>query len=126
MFSTSITVFDGYARAIERTSELLFLSESRADEALNNSKAYNISLLVLAFGSFVIIALFLKHFKVLIDLATTISFLIAPFVAIVNLILVQERYVGREAVPPLWMRILSYAGILFLIGFACFYIYIKL
>ena len=100
--------------------------ESRADEALNNSKAYNISLLVLAFGSFVIIALFLKHFKVLIDLATTISFLIAPFVAIVNLMLVQEKYVGREAVPPLWLRILSYVGILFLIGFACFYIYIKL
>jgi len=126
MFSTSITVFDGYARAIERTSELLFPSESKADEALNNSKAYNISLLVLAFGSFVIIALFLKHFKVLIDLATTISFLIAPFVAIVNLMLVQEKYVGREAVPPLWLRILSYGGILFLIGFACFYIYIRL
>lgn len=126
MFSTSITVFDGYARALERTTEVLFLSEKNAQEALNNSKAYNASLIILSIGSFMIIALFLKHFKVLIDLATTISFLIAPFVAVINLILVQKKYVGADAVPPLWMRILSYAGIVFLTGFAVFFLYIKL
>jgi len=125
MFSTSITVFDGYARALERTTEILFLSDKEAKQALNNSKAYNASLIVLSIGSFLIIALFLKHFKVLIDLATTISFLIAPFVAVVNLILVQKKYVGAEAVPPLWMRILSYIGIIFLSGFAIFFLYVK-
>lgn len=126
MFSTSITVFDGYARALERTTEVLFLSEKDAKAALNNSKAYNASLIILSIGSFIIIALFLKHFKVLIDLATTISFLIAPFVAIVNLMLVQKKYVGKEAVPPLWMRLLSYVGIIFLTGFALFFLYIKI
>jgi Mn2+/Fe2+ NRAMP family transporter len=125
MFSTSITVFDGYARALERTTEVLFLSEQGAREALTNSRSYNISLIVLGTGSFLIIALFLKQFKVLIDLATTISFLIAPFIAVVNLILVQEKYVGKDAVPPLWMRVLSYAGIVFLTGFALFFLYTK-
>ncbi len=125
MFGTSIAVFDGYARSLERASELLFLDERDAQEALNNSKAYNISLAVLAIGSFLLIALFLKHFKLLIDIATTLSFLIAPFIAVANYILVTNKFVSKEAVPPLWMRILSYAGILFLSGFALFYIYVK-
>ena len=126
MFSTSITVFDGYARALERTTEVLFLSKRDAKIALANSKSYNLSLIILSVGSFLIIALFLKQFKLLVDLATTISFLIAPFVAIVNLILVQEKYVGIDAVPPKWMRILSYAGIVFLIGFAIFFLFTKI
>ena len=126
MFSTSITVFDGYARAIERTSEILFLSKEKKQEAVHNSKAYNISLLVLSIGSFLIIAMFLSHFKVLIDLATTISFLIAPFIAITNLILVQKKYVGKEAEPSIPLKILSYLGIVFLVVFAIFFLFTKL
>ncbi len=126
MFGTSIAVFDGYARTLERVSELIFLSEDKAEQALKNDKAYNISLVVLAIGSFLLIALFLKHFKVLVDLATTISFMIAPIVAVANLILVTDKYIPEDCVPPTWMRYLSYAGLIFLIGFACFFIYVKL
>jgi len=126
MFGTSIAVFDGYARALERSSELIFLSEKEATQALNNSKAYNISLVVLSIGSFALIAIFLEHFKTLIDLATTISFLIAPLVAWANMTLVSKKYIATEAIPPLWLRILSYAGLVFLIVFALFFVWIKL
>jgi len=126
MFGTSIAVFDGYARALERVTELVFLSEKEAEAALNNNKMYNISLLVLAVGSFLLIALYLDHFKVLVDIATTLSFLIAPFVAIANFQLVSEPYVSREAVPPLWMRVLSYFGLVFLTGFALFFVLVKM
>lgn len=122
MFGTSIAIFDGYARALERTTELLFLSEKGATEALNDNKMYNIALSILAFGSFVLIALFSKHFKLLIDVATTISFLIAPLVAIANMRLVTQKYVDSSAVPPLWLRTLSYLGLIFLVGFALFYL----
>ena len=126
MFGTSIAVFDGYARALERTIELAFLSEEDSKKALDNSKAYNLSLIVLAIGSFLLIARFLEHFKLLIDIATTISFLIAPIVAVANLKLVSEKYVGKEAVPPKWMIVLSYTGIIFLSGFALFFLYVRL
>lgn len=126
MFGTSIAIFDGYARSLERTTELIFLSEEEATEALNNTKAYNFSLLVLAIGSFILIAVFLKHFKTLIDLATTISFLIAPLVAVANMTLVTEKYISPEAVPPRWLKLLSYGGLVFLTGFALFFVWIKI
>lgn len=126
MFGTSITVFDGYARALKRTCELIFVDESKIDDSEEDNRYYNISLLVLAIGSFLLIALFLKHFKTLIDLATTISFLIAPLVAYANMTLVKAKYIGTKAVPPVWMRWLSYAGLIFLLGFSLFFVKMKL
>ena len=126
MFGTSIAVFDGYARSLERATELVFLDQKKATAALDDSKMYNVSLIVLAVGSFMLIALFLSHFKLLIDIATTISFLIAPLVALANMRLVTARYVPEEAVPPFWLRCLSYAGLVFLLGFALFFVVVKL
>jgi len=126
MFGTSIAVFDGYARALERSLELAFMSEEKASLALNDTKVYNISLAVLALGSFLIIALFLEHFKTLIDIATTISFLIAPVVALANMRLMTRKYISEDALPPTWMKILSYAGFIFLAGFAVFFLIIKM
>ena len=126
MFGTSIAVFDGYARALERTVELAFLSEEESTQALQSSKMYNISLAVLAIGAFLLIVLFLQHFKLLIDIAMTISFLIAPIIAIANTVLVSKKYVPEEAVPPRCMLWLSYCGIVFLTGFALFFLYTRL
>lgn len=126
MIGTTLGVFDGYARSIERTTELLFLSDEKAKLALHDRKVYIISLIVCAIGGFAIIAFFMGQFKTLIDLATTISFLIAPLIAIINFRLVSNKYIKEEHVPPMWMKILSYAGILFLSGFSLFYIYVKL
>ncbi len=122
MFGTSIGVFDGYARALERTSELLFFSEEKAALMLKDRKVYIISLLVLAVGSYLIISLFGSKMKALVDLATSISFLIAPVIAIVNFRLVGKKYLSSEAVPGRWMQILSYSGIIFLTGFSLLYI----
>jgi len=126
MFGTSLGVFDGYARSLERTSELLFLSDEDAKAALDSKKIYRISLIIVGLGGFSILAFFMGQFKTLIDLATTISFLIAPFVAIANLKLVTNKYVKQEAVPPFWMLMLSFAGIVFLAGFALLFVYTKL
>ena len=66
-----------------------------------------------------------KGFKQLIDLATTISFLLAPVIAIVNFRLVGKKYLPEEAVPPLWMKILSWMGIVFLTGFSLVFLVYK-
>ena len=122
MFGTCIAVFDGFARSFERTTELLFL----ADEESSNSKmAYNLSLAVIGLGAFLIIFFLGKHIKTLVDLATTISFLIAPLIAIVNVRLVTGKDVKQEDQPAMWLRALSWAGILFLSGFALYFVYLK-
>ena len=126
MFGTSIGVFDGYARSLERTSELLFFSEVRATLMLKDRKVYILSLLVLSVGAYLIISLFGGKLKALVDLATSISFLIAPVIAIVNFRLVSRHYIGEAAVPGRWMRMLSYMGIVFLIGFSLLFTVSKL
>jgi len=126
MFGTSLGVFDGYARALERTTELLFYKKEKQSALLNNRKVYNISLLVVGTGAFIIISLFLSDLKTLVDLATTISFLIAPIIAVVNFKLVtSEKFIEKSKMPPVWLKILSYLGIVFLTGFSFFYIGVK-
>ncbi len=132
MFGTSISVMDGYARVLERTAELLFLNRKEAKEALNDQKFYNGAIVILLLGAFGILyyMLFWQHnpkgFKALVDLATTISFLIAPFVAVVNFQLVTAKDFPQGARPPAWMRVLSWLGILFLGGFSVFFLYLTL
>lgn len=126
MFGTCIGVLDGYSRALERTAELVFYNSERAAKELENRRVYVFSLFTVAIGAFVIISLFADKFKILIDLATTISFLIAPVIAIVNYRLVTWEQFPVEARPGKWLRLLSLAGIVFLTGFSLFFIYTKL
>ncbi|GIV32755.1 MAG: permease [Chitinophagales bacterium] len=121
MFSTSIGVFDGYARALERTSELLFFSEEKATLMLKDRKVYLFSLFSLAIGAYLIISVFSNKMKALVDLATSISFLIAPVIAVVNFRLVK-KHLQPECAPGWALQILSYAGIAFLTGFSILYL----
>ncbi|MFT5902492.1 MAG: Mn2+/Fe2+ NRAMP family transporter [Bacteroidia bacterium] len=122
MFGTCIAVFDGFARSFERTIELLFLPE---EKGLTSKKAYALSLAVIGTGAFLIIFFLGKHIKTLVDLATTISFLIAPLIAVVNFRLVTGKHVKKEHQPPAWLKALSWTGIFFLTGFALYFIYVK-
>ena len=129
MFGTSISVMDGYARVLERTTELLFLNKKDAKKALGDQKFYNGAIVILLLGAFAILYYMLfwkkspKGFKALIDLATTISFLIAPFVAVINFRLVTASNFPEAARPKFWLRILSWLGILFLVGFSIYFLW---
>jgi len=118
MFGTCIAVFDGYGRSLERSLNLLFFKENTIPRSL----VYRISILLVVIGAFVIILFFGKHMTKLVDLATTISFLIAPIIAFVNFRLVTGKHVPVEAQPGIFLRILSWLGIAFLTGFAIIYL----
>jgi len=62
----------------------------------------------------------------LVDLATTISFLIAPLIAIMNYRLVTGKFISKEAQPGIIIRLLSWSGILFLTLFGLYFIYLKM
>ena len=120
MFGTCIAVFDGYARSLNRSIELLFLNESIRNNA---KKTQLITLTILSLGAFLIILYFSNNptgFKKLIDLATTLSFIVAPLVAIVNFKLVMQ-YISKKNRPKPWLQILSYLGIIFLVGFSIYF-----
>jgi len=126
MFGTCIAVFDGYSRALERTSELLFMKVAPGEmDEVKSKRIYSWSLVFVALGSFGIVYFFAKQLLTLVDLATSISFLIAPVIAIVNYRLVTGKHIPREAQPKTWLRIISWMGIVFLIGFSLCYLWFR-
>ena len=120
MFGTCVAVFDGYARSASECIRLIKNQDSQ------NKRHYDVLLWILISGSLATIILFGNKLKQLVDLATTISFMIAPGVAIANYKLVLRPYLTKEQAPPKWLRILSICGIIYLISFGLLFIYIKL
>ena len=115
MFSTTLAVFDGYARTIRDSFSLLF-------EIKSINKIYSFILLLLGFLGYLIVWKFIDSFKQLIDLATTISFLIAPFCAILNYKIIFSSDIPPEKKPPYWIKLLSLLGIVFLLVFSLIFI----
>ncbi|KRO27163.1 MAG: iron transporter [Nitrosopumilus sp. BACL13 MAG-121220-bin23] len=124
MFGTILAVFDGYSRALNRSVELLFRKNNTA-QPKNSRKLYTAFLIILASGSLLTVLQFGDNLKELIDFATILSFVIAPVIAIFNYRLVTGKYLEKSHQPAAWLKILSISGILFLSGFAVYFILLK-
>ena len=122
MFGTSIGVLDGYSRALNHTTKLIFRPKSNPNQ-FSSALGYRIAIVLISIGAFAIIIFFMNQFKQLIDLATTISFVIAPFIAVANLSLVTGNHMPDQYKPSPLMRLTSVLGIMFLTGFAIFYLW---
>lgn len=124
MFGTIIAVFDGYSRSLQRTVELIF---TKKEDTIRTKfrTFYVIFLVVISVGSLVVIFLFGNNLKELVDFATVLSFVIAPIIAIFNFRLVTGKYLQKEHQPSILLKILSFTGIIFLSGFAVFFLLMK-
>ncbi len=114
MFGTAIAVFDGYGRAMTKSIEL-----SIKPKNFNDTKYYRVVTVITMIGAFLVILFFQDSFKALVTFTTVFSLIVAPIIAILNTILVQKKRIGDKA-PKLWMRILSYLGIIYLIIFSIY------
>ncbi len=119
MFGTCIAVLDGYARSAKECFRLTFQKE-------NKIPYYNIIIWIIVFGSLIIISLFGSSIKNLVDLATTISFMIAPFVAFANYKLVSVPYVEKENSPKSWLKYLAIGGMIYLTGFGVLFLFVRI
>ena len=114
MFSTTLTTLDASPRAMAKSTELLF----------NNTYKFNyiIWIILLAIGTILILTLFISNMITMIKIATILSFLTAPFYAIANFILISSKHTPTNWHPSKAMKIVSYLGIIFLIGFSIWYL----
>lgn len=135
MFSTVLTVVDGFPRAIQRLGDNL---RGAAIEATRGSSAdgeapaaagggrsralYFAALAVLGGGSLALLAFFAGSLKALVDLATTLSFLTAPAFAILNHRAVTGQGMPLECRPSRALRRYSVIGIVFQAIFAAAYL----
>ena len=124
MFGTIIAVFDGYSRSLQRTIELIFIKK---EEKIHTKFRilYVIFLFVISVGSLIVIFQFGNNLKELVDFATVLSFVIAPIIAVFNFRLVTGKFLHKESQPSAILKILSFSGIIFLSGFAIFFIIMK-
>ncbi len=114
MFSTTITTLDASPRAMAKTCDLL-----RTSSIVNS---YLFWIVLLGFGTFVILQFFSTEMGLLVKIATVLSFLTAPFYAILNFVLVKGKHMPKEDQPGLFLTLLSWLGIIFLIGFSIWFL----
>ena len=125
MFGTIIAVFDGYSRSLQRTVELLFTKKEQVIRSKFRA-FYILFLFVLLVGSLIVVLQFAGNLRNLVDFATVLSFVIAPVIAIFNFRLVTGKYFEKQMQPSIWLKILSFAGIIFLTGFAIYFLITRL
>ncbi len=114
MFSTTITTMDASPRAMNRTTKLLWSKELRF--------GYWFWIIFLFAGTFLILKYFMDNMGVLVKIATILSFLTAPFYAILNYKLITGKHTPEKDRPEIYLRILSIVGIVFLIGFSIWFL----
>ncbi|RSC92223.1 Nramp family divalent metal transporter [Tenacibaculum singaporense] len=114
MFSTTITTLDASPRAMEKSSFLLFPRTIKL--------GYWFWLVLLTLGTSVILYYFLSDMVFLVRIATVLSFLTAPFYAILNYILITGKHTPKKYRPNIGLRILSLIGIVFLFGFSIWFL----
>jgi Mn2+/Fe2+ NRAMP family transporter len=114
MFSTTITTLDASPRAMEKTSQLLFGNILK--------RGYLLWIIILTIGTIIIFFFLIHEMGHLVKIATILSFLTAPFYAIINYKLISSTHTPKEWRPSKIMHILCWLGILFLIGFSVWYL----
>lgn len=114
MFSTTITTLDASPRSMNISTKLLTRKEFKY--------GYWFWIILLFLGTFLILRYFMNSMGSLVKIATILSFLTAPFYAILNTILITGKHTPQEHRPSLFTKILSIVGILFLIGFSIWFL----
>ena len=114
MFSTTITTLDASPRAMHKATELI------TNKKIKNGYIYWLFFLVI--GTITIFFNFNSEMGTLVKVATIVSFITAPFYAIINYILISSSHTPEKYRPTTFMHILSTIGIFFLLGFGIWYL----
>ena len=114
MFSTTITALDASPRAMSKANELLFPAKIKLN--------YWFWIVVLSLGTFIILKYFSDNMGLMVKTGTILSFLTAPFYAILNYILITGKHTPKEHRPSIYLKILSICGIIFLVGFSAWFL----
>ena len=114
MISTTITTLDASPRVMSKTIQLLFKQK--------NKDYYMLLITILALGTCLIFLFLLSEMGLLVQIATVLSFMTAPFYAILNYRLITSKHMPIIDRPSEKIKILSILGIIFLAGFTGVYL----
>ncbi len=118
MLSTTLTVFDGIPRTLEKTTVLLLPGLQKREKTL-----YRTYMLLVGGGAVLLLAVFIGNMQAMVDVATVLSFCTAPFFALANYLVIRGQSIPEAFRPGRGMRWLSRAGIVMLSAFAAYYLF---
>ena len=128
MFSTTLTVLDGFPRTLT-TLMARFKGPEEAGvfelKQKSQGRTYWAMLLLLAVGAMLVLFAFLTSLKAMVDVATTLSFLTAPILSVLNHRAVLGAEVPTESRPRPWLIWMSILGIVCQGSFAAYYVYLR-
>ncbi len=113
IFGTVITVVDGYSRANDETLRLLLGKKE------NSKKSLAIWISLTSIISLIIVYLFSGNVATMLRFAMIASFITTPFFALLNYTLVNNK---THQVKK-WLKVMSIIGLVYLFGFALFFIF---
>jgi len=99
---------------MDRTTKLLINKDFKY--------GYLFWLAILSIGTIFIFFVFSSKMGLLVKTATILSFLTAPFYAIINYVLISSKNTPKQYRPSTILHIISILGIIFLIGFSIWFL----
>jgi len=124
MFSTTLTVIDGFPRALHLTCRRFFGPETQKEVAASAVRTLGFWAWagILIAGGMGIILFFMKDLLSLVNLATILSYVTGPFLGILAYRAMTAADVPEAYRPGRALRIHAIVGIVFLVGFFLFYL----
>lgn len=119
MFSTTLTVLDGFPRTISISLELLF---PQRIHHRNNEKTYLIWLFIIITGTLLLLFFYLTSMREMVKIATVIAFVAAPILAVLNMQAMFNKNIPDQYRPGKWMWIWCWLGVIALSGCSISYL----
>lgn len=125
MFSTTLTCLDAMPRVLAKIG---LIWKSRNEQGLNKSSSNNnqtntlrlIWLFIIAIGAIILLRFFIKDMKQMVTVATSFSFLTAPVLAVLGIMIVKRQLPTNFW--PKWKYLIAYSGVVFLVILGGIYI----
>ncbi|WP_303720963.1 NRAMP family divalent metal transporter [Malonomonas rubra] len=119
IFGSTITVIDGYSRALAESLQLLRNKENYSE------RSFTYWVVLVAFVCMAILLFFKSALLVMLGFAMTMAFMTTPFFAWLNHHLIQTADMPDELRPGKALVALSYAGLIYLFGFMVLFVWWK-
>ncbi|MDA3817688.1 MAG: Nramp family divalent metal transporter [Prolixibacteraceae bacterium] len=121
MFSTTLTVLDAYPRVL---NPIVDVFSKKSNNEKTHQKLNYLWTAILIIGAVLIITVLSGKMRMLVDIATTLSFITAPVLGYLNLRVMTAPHVDKKYRPKMPLRILSWIAIVVFSLFSVYYLFV--
>ena len=119
IFGSTITVIDGYARALAEAKAKIININSQHEAKHNNF------MLMISACAMAVILFFVSSLMSMLNFAMILAFMTTPIFALINYLLVVKTELPKELMLSKKMKLLSWVGLTYLFGFLALFIWWK-